>query len=168
MELSMPGPFLVTCGRFSLWKLPFSPSSLRILRMCLRMNLEKFILLAFEGNLFSLNNFALQMCWEGLFHYFLAIPSPLLSLLRSPTVGHQRTEILPLFSHFLSLPSYSFVFCFTLRHLLDSVLQCCYAFKELSACFNVWQPFPPLVVAPTSTVIHSVNVTSSWISWHIS
>ena len=73
----MSGPFLVPGGQPSLWKLPLSPSSLRILRLCLQMSLYKVILLVSEGILFDLKNFALlQICWAGLSHCFLAISSP--------------------------------------------------------------------------------------------
>ena len=77
IEQSMSGPFLVPGGQPSLWKLPLSPSSLRILRLCLQMSLYKVILLVSEGILFDLKNFALlQICWAGLSHCFLAISSP--------------------------------------------------------------------------------------------
>ena len=138
IEQSMPGPFLVPGGQPSLWKLPLSPSSLRILRLCLQMSLHKVILLVSEGILFDLKNFALlQICWAGLSHCFLAISSPLLCLSRSRRVRNRRTEVLPSFSHFLSLLYYSFVLCFTLGYLFDSIWQACYTSKKLPAYLNV-------------------------------
>ena len=131
IKQSMPGPFLVIGGQLSLWKLPLSPSSLRTLRLCLQMSLYKVTLLVSEGILFVLKNFALLlMCWAGLPHCFLAISSPLSLLSRSPRVRHGTTEVLALFSHFLSLSSYSFILCFTLGYLLDSTLQACYTLKS--------------------------------------
>ena len=127
----MPGPVLVIGGQLSLWKLPLSPSSLRTFRLCLQRSLYKVALLVSEGILFDGKNFALlQMCWAGLPHGFLAISSPLSLLSRSPRVRPGTTEVLALFSHFISLLSYSFILCFMLGYLLDSTLQACYTLKS--------------------------------------
>ena len=127
----MPGPFLVIGGELSLWKLPLSPSSLRTLRLRLQRSLYKVTLLVSEGILFDLKNFALlHMRWAGLPRCFLAISPPLSLLSRSSRVRHGATEVLASFAHFLSLPSYSFVLCFTLAYLPDSTLQACYTLKS--------------------------------------